>query len=160
MPNKLESLLSAYLTNPTDDNKAALWEAIYSYFLRRDDDHDLAIEATIKAMAALERHNPEKQFTSWLFRIHANLATDNLRKNREVPTEDDELEQIHLANASHSIKLDISPVTDPQTRMLAEDILAGYSLPDAAERCGLTPNAAQKRLKALGKKIPKYRLIL
>jgi RNA polymerase sigma-70 factor (ECF subfamily) len=43
---------------------------------------DLAQEAFIRTFATLERYNPVYAFSSWLFKITANLCIDHIRKQR------------------------------------------------------------------------------
>src|SRR5262245_34822567 len=43
---------------------------------------DLSQEAFVKTFATLERYNPIYAFSSWLFKITANLCIDHIRKQR------------------------------------------------------------------------------
>ena len=46
---------------------------------------DLAQDAFIKVFNALDRYNPERKFSSWIFKIAHNTAIDQLRK-KELDT--------------------------------------------------------------------------
>ena len=43
---------------------------------------DLSQEAFVKTFASLERYNPVYAFSSWLYKITANLCIDHIRKQR------------------------------------------------------------------------------
>jgi RNA polymerase sigma-70 factor, ECF subfamily len=43
---------------------------------------DLSQEAFVKTFATLERYNPVYAFSSWLYKITANLCIDHIRKQR------------------------------------------------------------------------------
>lgn len=57
---------------------------------------DLSQEAFVKTFASLERYNPVYAFSSWLYKITANLCIDHIRKQRmkmysiDDPVEGDE----------------------------------------------------------------------
>ena len=61
-----------------------------------EDARDLAQEAFVKTFATLERYNPVYAFSSWLYKITANLCIDHIRKQRmklysiDDPVEGDE----------------------------------------------------------------------
>ena len=60
--------------------------AVFSICLRmarnREEATDLSQESFIKVFGSLDRYNPEYAFSSWLFKITANLCIDHLRKRR------------------------------------------------------------------------------
>jgi len=49
---------------------------------------ELAQDAFVKALRALDRYDPERRFASWLFKIAANTALDELRRRRAAPIEE------------------------------------------------------------------------
>jgi len=54
--------------------------------VRRDDlAEDLAQETFVKAWRALRRFDPQRKFSSWLFKIAHNTALDALRRRGEEP---------------------------------------------------------------------------
>ncbi|MBZ0100536.1 MAG: sigma-70 family RNA polymerase sigma factor [Thermoanaerobaculia bacterium] len=54
--------------------------------VRRDDlAEDLAQETFVKAWKALRRFDPQRKFSSWLFKIAHNTALDALRRRGEEP---------------------------------------------------------------------------
>jgi len=59
---------------------------VFSICLRmvrnRDEAADLSQEAFIKVFASLDRYNPAYAFSSWLFKITANLCIDHIRKRK------------------------------------------------------------------------------
>ncbi len=52
---------------------------------RPEDAEDLAQETFVRVYRALDRYDPERPFTAWLFTIASRLAIDHLRRKR-VPT--------------------------------------------------------------------------
>ena len=77
-----------------------------------------------------------------------------------IRMEDAELETLLSEHTPSGPKLSLAAIEDPQTRMLCEDVLAGYSIGEAAQRSGLTSAAAYKRLNRLGKNIQPECLIM
>lgn len=61
-----------------------------------DEARDLTQEAFVKTFASLDRYNPVYAFSSWLYKITANLCIDHLRKQHmklcsiDEPMESDE----------------------------------------------------------------------
>jgi RNA polymerase sigma-70 factor (ECF subfamily) len=49
---------------------------------RAEDAEDLAQETFVRMFRALERYDPERPFTAWLFTIATRLAIDHLRRRR------------------------------------------------------------------------------
>jgi DNA-directed RNA polymerase specialized sigma24 family protein len=156
----LEQALATHKKNPSHDTKAVLWNEVYSLYHDRLRDKDLASDATILAMNGMTTYDPLLgALDKWLANIAANLRKDIKRKNRDVQVEPHELEQLQLLVAPTGIKLDLSIIRDPQTRMLMEDVAAGWTIGEASARCGLTRAAAYKRLARLSKNISKECLI-
>lgn len=58
---------------------------IYRLVRDRELAEDLAQDAFIKVFNALDRYNPERKFSSWIFKIAHNTAIDQLRK-KELDT--------------------------------------------------------------------------
>ncbi|HUP48755.1 MAG TPA: sigma-70 family RNA polymerase sigma factor [Thermoanaerobaculia bacterium] len=60
---------------------------VYRITHRYEEAHDLAQEIFVKVFLALDRYDPQYQFSTWLFRIAQNSAIDALRKKTisEVP---------------------------------------------------------------------------
>lgn len=60
---------------------------VYRITHRYEEAHDLAQEIFVKVYLALDRYDPNYQFSTWLFRIAQNSAIDALRKKSisEVP---------------------------------------------------------------------------
>lgn len=156
----LQTIYTAYAEQPNDANKSSLWVEVYRFYHSRLRDEDLASDSTTQAIEGIETYNPALgPLNKWLTNVAANLRKDHQRKNRDVQVEEYELEDLENLAAPTGIKLDLAVLQDPQTRMLCEDIVAGYSIGEAAERCGLTPAAAYKRLARLSKNISRESLI-
>jgi DNA-directed RNA polymerase specialized sigma24 family protein len=156
----LESALAAHKRHPSPDTKSALWNEVYSFYHGRLRDKDLASDAAVLAINGMTRYDPLLgSLEKWLANIAANLRKDNKRKHHDVQVEPHELEQLQLLTVPTGIRLDLSIIRDLQTRMLMEDVTAGWTIGEAAQRCGLTRAAAYKRLQRLGENISKQCLI-
>lgn len=62
-----------------------LFSLLYRMVRDRELAEDLAQEAFIKALNAIESYRPEYKFSSWIFKIANNAAIDHLRR-RELDT--------------------------------------------------------------------------
>lgn len=49
---------------------------------------ELTQDAFVKALRALDRYDPQRRFASWLFKIAANTALDELRRRQAAPREE------------------------------------------------------------------------
>lgn len=156
----LQAAYDAYADNHTESTKAQLWTEIYQFFHNRLTDEDLASDSCLQALNGITSYDPTRgPLNKWLANIAANLRHDHERRNRDTPVEEYELEQLQHVAAPVRMNLDLAAICDSQTRMLCEHILAGHSIGEAAQRCGLTPAAAYKRLNRLGRNIPRASLI-
>ncbi len=54
----------------------------------REEAADIVQESFLKVLAAAPRYRPNAAFTTYLFRVIANLCTDNRRKRRPEPEEE------------------------------------------------------------------------
>ena len=52
------------------------------YYPDRDDCDDLLQDTWIRALAKIDRFDPKKRFTTWLFQIALNLCRDQARRDR------------------------------------------------------------------------------
>jgi RNA polymerase sigma-70 factor (ECF subfamily) len=59
-----------------------LYGFLQRYHPDRDDCDDLLQETWIRALSSLDRFDPEKRFTTWLFQIALNLCRDLARRDR------------------------------------------------------------------------------
>jgi DNA-directed RNA polymerase specialized sigma24 family protein len=156
----LDNAFAAHKKHPCHDTKSALWNEVYNFYHGRLRDKDLASDASILAMNGMSSYDPLLgPLDKWLANVASNLRKDNKRKDHDVQVEEYELENLQNLAAPTGIKLDLAVIQDPQTRMLCEDVLSGWTIGEASERCGLTPEAAYKRLSRLSKNISKECLI-
>ncbi len=95
---------------------------LYSLIVRMVRDpsaaEDLAQEVFVKAIRALRSYDPERKFSSWLFKIAHNTTIDQLRRKgldtEPLESDDDELDPIRSL-ADHSIA---DPEEDLRRRQL------------------------------------------
>ncbi len=66
---------------------------VYSICLRvpcrAEEAHDLTLETFLRAYRSIDRFDPTRQISNWLFRIATNLTIDHLRKKSRRPEIDD-----------------------------------------------------------------------
>jgi len=97
-----ETELIARIMDGDDDAYATLInrykEGLYRHcfrFMRDEGDaEDVAQEAFIEAFVHLDRYNPKFRFSTWLYKIASNLALSRLRKRRNLPMDEGELDRV------------------------------------------------------------------
>lgn len=120
---------------------------------------DLAQEAFLKALSSLQKLKNPDAFPDWLFRITRHLYIDEVRKQREVGGDADEVQ------APAPELLDIVAVHQTLSQFEAEDrwLLAlvdmeNYSYREAAEILGISEDAVRTRIFRIRKAfIEKYK---
>jgi RNA polymerase sigma-70 factor (ECF subfamily) len=60
------------------------WRAAYAVTMRRELANDVAQEGFVRAVSSLDRFDVTRPFAPWLTRICANLAIDELRRERHL----------------------------------------------------------------------------
>ena len=66
-------------------HQRSVYSALLRIVRRSEDAEDLTQETFIRVHRALDRYDPERPFTAWLYTIATRLAIDHLRRRR-VPT--------------------------------------------------------------------------
>lgn len=64
----------------------AVYRYVYQMVNRRDEAEDIVQEVFVRAYQNLHRYRDEAKFTTWLFRIAANLHTDRVRMAKRRQT--------------------------------------------------------------------------
>ena len=100
---------------------------------------DLAQEAFLKAFDRLATYDPERKFSSWLFKIAHNTAIDRLRR-REV----------------HTVSLDEPVGEEPDAPLRAVEDTAAETPEQAAERAALS----RAFTRVVGRLRPEYRQVV
>lgn len=59
-----------------------VFSLVYRLVRDREQAEDLAQDAFVKVLNAIDRYRPEFKFSSWMFRIAQNTALDHLRRKR------------------------------------------------------------------------------
>lgn len=62
--------------------KDKVYQICYRMLGNRHEAEDIAQEAFIRAYVNIDRYNPTKKFSTWLFRIATNLSIDRIRKKK------------------------------------------------------------------------------
>lgn len=75
-----------------------LYNYLWKYCGNKNDTDDLLQETLIKVWKGLPRYNEQNKFSSWLFSLAHNVATDNYRKNkvRAIVVSTDELPEKNI----------------------------------------------------------------
>jgi RNA polymerase sigma factor (sigma-70 family) len=140
-----------------DDSPAAtdaFYAAIRSYALcRLERDEDAAQDVLVSVFTSLEGFDERMPFKHWLDALitnHQNARIRELIEERETLVE--LTDQTVPAYAPSDDFLDISFITDPTTKRIAELILQGYSQTEVAAELGMTQQAISARLSRLRKK--------
>lgn len=95
---------------------------VYRITHRYEEAHDLAQEIFVKVFLALDRYDPNYQFSTWLFRIAQNSAIDALRKKSVIevpiarPTDDENAKDREFADGG------VSPYRAMSNKQLAAAI--------------------------------------
>ena len=99
---------------------------------RAEDAEDLAQETFVRMFRALDRYDPERPFTAWLFTIATRLAIDHLRRRRVqtvslTVTEPGSNEERELDVEDHGLKPD-EVTSNAEEERIAQDLID--SLPE------------------------------
>jgi RNA polymerase sigma-70 factor (ECF subfamily) len=92
-----------------------IFALIYRMVRDRELAEDLAQEAFVKALNALESYRPEFKFSSWMFKIGNNVAIDYLRKK--------ELDTVPIEGARDALSPDAMAATAIQVPDRSESAL-------------------------------------
>ena len=99
---------------------------------RAEDAEDLAQETFVRMFRALDRYDPERPFTAWLFTIATRLAIDHLRRRRVqtvslTVTEPGSTEERELDVEDRGLKPD-EVTSNAEEERIAQDLID--SLPE------------------------------
>ena len=144
----MDNLDGLYQLYASDQNSPEFWSKLRNIVLRfARHDEDLASDAMLKLIEAIPSYRHERKFTQWVSTIVNRVRIDAARTRREFVELTDST--IPASNDPEFTNLSELP---PLERQIAEFILQGYSLKESAERVGLKPDAARKRMRRLIKK--------
>ncbi len=145
------------------------WRIAYHYMGDRDDAEEVAQQAFLNILDAAESYNPSAKFTTYLYRIIANLCIDRTRK-RSPHLSDDLPEQNSSAPApdrrmahrerDRAIREALNELTDRQRMATVLRYYEDLSYREIAEAMDATPKAVERLLararKALGGKLGQF----
>ena len=128
-----------------------------------DEARDLAQETFARAYLHLDRYDPDRPFTAWVFTIAARLATDRLRKRRGTARTTEVLRRDAQEAAALpdplsmlSLKEALGRLTPRQRQAVVLCDLHGFSATEAASMIGCSPSTvrvlrflARRRLREL-----------
>ena len=85
---KKEKTIKQYIV----DNKEALYRFAYTYVHNEDDALDVVHDAICKSLTNINTLKDTDSIKPWIYRIVANCAIDNIRKNKKYVISSDDLE--------------------------------------------------------------------
>jgi RNA polymerase sigma-70 factor (ECF subfamily) len=77
-----------------DRYKEGLYRYCFRFMHDEDEAEDVALDAFVEAFVHLDHYNPQFRFSTWLYKIAANLALMRLRKRRDLRMDEDELDRV------------------------------------------------------------------
>lgn len=139
----------------------------------REDAQDMAQEAFIKAYSSLSSFRGDSRFSSWLYRIVANVCLDFKRRQSRRPSasltvEDDEGESVQLDIADESqspetlleqkmtreaVREGLQQLPDEQRQILLLREIQGLSYEEIGEAMGLEAGTVKSRIFRARKKL-------
>ena len=139
----------------------------------REDAQDMAQEAFIKAYSSLSSFRGDSRFSSWLYRIVANVCLDFKRRQSRRPSasltvEDDEGESVQLDIADESqspetlleqkmtreaVREGLQQLPDEQRQILLLREIQGLSYEEIGEVMDLEPGTVKSRIFRARKKL-------
>lgn len=131
--------------------QAHVWRFTFGVLRDRALSDDVTQEAFVKAFRSMRRFKGESKFSTWLFSIARNCATDELRKNerRRRLFEKASREPIQLSR-SLDTTADLREVIGELPKDLREAVvlvdMLGFRYREAAEVCGVAVGTVKSRL--------------
>lgn len=139
----------------------------------REDAQDMAQEAFLKAYSSLNSFRGDSKFSSWLYRIVANVCLDFKRRQGRRPAssltvEDDEGEilELDIADESQSperllerkltreaVRRGLAELPEEQRQILLLREIQGLSYEEIGEAMGLEPGTVKSRIFRARKKL-------
>ncbi|MGD2067594.1 MAG: RNA polymerase sigma factor [Gemmatimonadota bacterium] len=137
---------------------------VYRWALARTGDpsraDDLAQEALIRVIRRIGSFRGDARFTSWLYRIVANVATDQVRRERRRETREEALEMLEKT-ASHPpdperaldrarlldrVRRSFLGLTERQREIFDLAELQGFEAAEVGEMLGVAPSTVRVTL--------------
>lgn len=86
---------------------------------RRSDAEDIAQEAFLRAFRSFHTFREDSSFFTWICRITINVANDYMRQRAKLPI----YETLEKLGCSEAALIDPNPANDPETRLLANEVM-------------------------------------
>ena len=163
--NAFELLVAAYEKN--------VFNVAMQMLGNREDAQDMAQEAFLKAYSSLSSFRGDSKFSSWLYRIVANVCMDFRRRQSRRPSssltvEDEEGETLELDIADESqspeallerkltreaVRRGLASLPDEQRQILLLREIQGLSYEEIGEAMNLEPGTVKSRIFRARKKL-------
>ncbi len=105
---KKEKTIKQYIV----DNKEALYRFAYTYVHNEDDALDVVHDAICKSLTNINTLKDTDSIKPWIYRIVANCAIDNIRKNKKYVISSDDLEVDDLVDYDKYEDIDLQRALD------------------------------------------------
>jgi RNA polymerase sigma-70 factor (ECF subfamily) len=131
------------------------WRIAYHYVGDRSEAEDLAQEAFLRILSAASTYRPSARFTTYLYRVVANLCLDYRRKKRpssvgEMPAResltDAPDQRLDAQERGRAIQAALEHLPDRQRMAVVLRYYEGLSLGDLAESMDATYKAVERLL--------------
>ena len=145
------------------------WRIAYHYTGNRDDAEEVAQQAFLNILDAADSYTPSARFTTYLYRVIANLCMDRTRKRSprfsgDLPEQDSPApapdRRMADRERDRAIGDALDELTDRQRMATVVRYYEDLSYREIAEAMDATPKAVERLLararKALGKKLGEF----
>lgn len=143
---KKEKTIKQYIV----DNKEALYRFAYTYVHNEDDALDVVHDAICKSLTNINTLKDTDSIKSWIYRIVANCAIDNIRKNKKYVISSDDLEVDDLVDYDKYEDIDLQRALDQLPEKYRTIIVLRYfedmKIGDIAQILGENENTIKTRL--------------
>jgi RNA polymerase sigma-70 factor (ECF subfamily) len=117
-------------------HKEQLYRIAYSYFKNQDASLEAIQEVTFRAYRAVRELKQPAYFTTWLVRIMMNYCHDELRKQKRLSLQSDDIEQVASVQDSHErmeLEEAVDALDDRSKQVIKLKYFHDYKISDIAK---------------------------
>jgi RNA polymerase sigma-70 factor (ECF subfamily) len=138
-------------------HQQSAWQIAYRYLGNRHDAEEIAQEALLKILDNAARYKPSAKFSTYLYRVIANLCFDHSRKKQPlyvddlpVRTSDDlpPLEELSAVEREQAVQAALDLLSERQRMAVVLRYYQDLSLKEIAVAMGATAKAIERLLAA------------
>lgn len=132
------------------DNKEHLYRLAYTYVKKEDDALDIVHDSICKSLANIDTLKDINNIKPWIYKILANCAIDQIRKNKKYITSSDKLEIDSIVEYDTYEDIDLLMALDALPESYRTVVVLRYfedlKISDIAEILGENVNTIKTRL--------------